>query len=190
MNYLFFDTETTGLPKRYKAPYTQTDNWPYIVQLSWLLADQEGHVIKEADYIVKVDVPIPIEASRVHGITNEISLEKGVDIKEVLKHFQEDMKNATHLIGHNVHFDLPIVQCELLRNELEHQIKLPTFCTMRSATDYCKIPGNYGYKWPKLEELYQVCFSKKLLNAHNALADVRATYEVFYHLKKESVFSL
>ena len=26
--YLIFDTETTGLPKNFKAPITDTDNWP------------------------------------------------------------------------------------------------------------------------------------------------------------------
>ena len=32
-HYLFFDTETTGLPKNYNAPITDTDNWPRLVQL-------------------------------------------------------------------------------------------------------------------------------------------------------------
>jgi hypothetical protein len=34
--YLFFDTETTGLPKNYKAPVTDLNNWPRLVQLAWL----------------------------------------------------------------------------------------------------------------------------------------------------------
>jgi len=34
--YLFFDTETTGLPKKWKAPITDLDNWPRLVQLAYL----------------------------------------------------------------------------------------------------------------------------------------------------------
>ncbi len=34
MKYLFFDTETTGVPKDYKAPSSDTDNWPRMVQLA------------------------------------------------------------------------------------------------------------------------------------------------------------
>ncbi|MCX6741278.1 MAG: hypothetical protein NTY61_02675, partial [Candidatus Parcubacteria bacterium] len=35
--YLFFDTETTGLPKNWKAPIEDLDNWPRIVQIAWAI---------------------------------------------------------------------------------------------------------------------------------------------------------
>jgi DNA polymerase III epsilon subunit-like protein len=190
MNYLFFDTETTGLPRNYKAHYTDTSNWPRIVQLAWLLADSNGTILKESDFIIKVDFPIPEEASRVHGITNAVAEAKGVIISEVLNSFLTDLNNSDKLICHNVSFDLTILQSELFRNQLTHKIETPTFCTMKKSTDFCQLPGPYGFKWPKLEELYNTCFGKKLTNAHNAMADVRATYEVFYHLKNEHVFEL
>ncbi|GIL16798.1 MAG: hypothetical protein BroJett040_05490 [Oligoflexia bacterium] len=188
MKYLFFDTETTGLPKNYKAPHTDTANWPRVVQLSWLIATDSGEIIKENDFIIKVNFPIPEQASNVHGITNEVSLAKGVELRTVLEKFLADVAQADKLIGHNVSFDMPIVQCELVRCGLQSKITLPAFCTMKNTTNYCQIPGPYGYKWPKLEELYLKCFNKKLLNAHNAMADVKATYEVFYHLKNQQVF--
>jgi DNA polymerase-3 subunit alpha len=37
--YLIFDTETTGLPKRWDAPITDTDNWPRCIQIAWQLHD-------------------------------------------------------------------------------------------------------------------------------------------------------
>ena len=40
--YLFFDTETTGLPKNWKAPVTDTENWPRIVQIAWILSTKES----------------------------------------------------------------------------------------------------------------------------------------------------
>ena len=40
--YLFFDTETTGLPKNWKAPVTDIDNWPRMIQIGWLLSDENG----------------------------------------------------------------------------------------------------------------------------------------------------
>lgn len=188
MRYLFFDTETTGLALNYRAPYTEVSNWPRIVQLSWLIADSGGEIIKESDCIIKVDFPIPMEASRIHGITNEVSVAKGTIISEVLAQFSDDLSEVSQLICHNVSFDLPIVQSEMYRSNLKHQIDLPLFCTMKNSTQFCQIPGMRGYKWPKLEELYAICFGKKLVNAHNAMADVKATYEVFFHLKKERVF--
>jgi len=187
---LFFGTETSGLPSNYRAHYSETDNWPRIVQLSWLIADDKGEILAESDNIIQVDFDIPPEVSRIHGITNAIAAKKGLPITEVLQAFLDDIEKSDRLICHNVGFDLPVLQSELYRSGLKHEITHPNFCTMRSSTDYCQIPGNRGYKWPKLEELYSICFGEKIKDAHNAKADVRATYEIFYHLKKEKVFEI
>ncbi len=61
---------------------------------------------------------------------------------------------------------------------------------MKSSVQYCKLPGNYGFKWPKLEELYNICFQEKLENAHDAMVDVRATFRCFDKLEKDKVFQL
>lgn len=189
MRYLFFDTETTGLPKNYKAPYTDLDNWPRVVQLSWIISEN-GEVAKESDNIIKVDFPIPEASSKVHGITNEISTEKGRDINLVLAEILQDINSCEAIICHNLNFDLAILQSELVRADLNPVIDTKMFCTMRSSVDYCKLPGNYGFKWPKLEELYDICFSEKLENAHDALVDVKATYRIFKKLHDENVFVL
>jgi hypothetical protein len=50
-----FDTETTGLPKRWDAPITDTDNWPRCIQIAWQLHDDMGKLIEHQDYLVKPD---------------------------------------------------------------------------------------------------------------------------------------
>ena len=47
--YLIFDTETTGLPKRWKAPITDSDNWPRCVQIAWQLHDAMGQCIEHQE---------------------------------------------------------------------------------------------------------------------------------------------
>ena len=47
--YLIFDTETTGLPRDFKAPITDTDNWPRCVQIAWQLHDEWGTLIESKD---------------------------------------------------------------------------------------------------------------------------------------------
>lgn len=73
MYYLFFDVETTGLlPKNYRSGFNNP-TWPKIVQAAWVLADENGKIIKVANKIVAVDVHIPDEVVAIHGITNEIA---------------------------------------------------------------------------------------------------------------------
>lgn len=189
MKYLIFDTETTGLPTRWGAHYTETEVWPRIVQLSWIVAEDDKLIV-ESDNIIKCDFDIPKQASDVHGITNEISQEKGLKLDYVLDMFWDSVKEVDTLICHNINFDLPIIQCEMFRcGCFESEIRdlfqdLEMFCTMKASTNILKIPGKRGgYKWPKLEELYDYCFQKKLDGAHNALVDVTATFECYKYLK-------
>jgi len=52
MKYLFFDTETTGLPMNYYAPAIDTNNWPRLVQLSYIITDDLGNVISTKDFML------------------------------------------------------------------------------------------------------------------------------------------
>lgn len=90
--YLFFDTETTGIPNDYKAPCTNTDNWPRLIQLGWLLTDAAGRILSEGNHIVRPDgFEIPKAASDVHGITTEFALENGKPLLDVIFAFGADL---------------------------------------------------------------------------------------------------
>ena len=53
--YMFFDTETTGRPRKYKAPVEDLNNWPRMVQLAWLIFDKGEKQISEKEFIIKPD---------------------------------------------------------------------------------------------------------------------------------------
>lgn len=187
--YILFDTETTGLPKDYMAPASNNDNWPRLVQLSWIMVDSELNIISENDYIIKPDgFDIPLTSSRVHGITNEIALQKGHPLNVVLQKFISDLKSSSKCIGHNIEFDKKVVASELLRNGMSDIIsEMPSECTMKAATNLCKIRTRYGDKYPKLEELYMFLFNSKFADAHNAMSDIKATLTCYRELKRRGV---
>ena len=61
--YLVFDTETTGLPKKWNAPLSDSENWPRCVQLAWQLHDSKGILISSHSYLIKPDnYNIPYES--------------------------------------------------------------------------------------------------------------------------------
>jgi DNA polymerase III epsilon subunit-like protein len=185
--YLFFDTETTGLPKNYQAPLDDFLNWPRIVQIAWSLYDAEGNYWESYSYIIKpVGFIIPIESTKIHRISHERAVLEGADLKQVLSHFLEDVKKASHLVAHNIDFDERIIGAELLRIGLPNPITAANkICTMRSTADVCKIPnGRGGYKWPNLTELYQYLFKTDFPEAHDAIFDVQACAKCFFELKR------
>lgn len=155
--YLFFDTETSGLPTDYNAPATHINNWPRLIQISWILATKTKEIICEKDYIVEPNgFSISSESTAIHGITNEIAMQKGKDIGIILKDFLADLDKANYIIGHNVSFDVNVVNAELIRKGYTNtNIHKKQICTMKSSVNICKIPDFKGrYKYPKLQELY------------------------------------
>ena len=54
---------------------------------------------------------------------------------------------------------------------------------MKESTDFCRLPGNYGFKYPNLTELHRKLFKKAFDDAHDALADVRACKAAYYELR-------
>lgn len=187
--YLFFDTETTGLPRNWKAPITDSNNWPRLVQIAWLVFDIDGNRVDTQEFIIKPEgYTIPADASRVHGITTSIALDKGVELLTVLKAFNQEIDSASTLVAHNISFDSKIIGAEMFRKKLNTNFNnKQSICTMEASTNFCKIPGNYGYKWPKLSELHMKLFGKDFEEAHNASVDIEATARCFWKLKEMKI---
>lgn len=183
---LFFDTETTGLPKNWKASVTDLDNWPRLVQLAYLIYDFRGNLIYSCNEIVKPNgFTIPKEASNVHGITTEKAIQRGSDINDVFELFNIHLKRAKVIVAHNMSYDEKIIGSELIRLGVENLIDdKEKICTMESTVDLCKIEGPFGFKWPKLEELHRFLFKCDFEGAHDALADIQATAKCFWELVK------
>jgi len=185
--YLIFDTETTGLPKRWDAPITDTDNWPRCIQIAWQLHDEMGNCVEHEDYLVQPDgFNIPYDAEKIHGISTELAQQQGIPLADVLEKFNTALGKAKFVVGQNVKFDLNIMGAEFVRGNVENPLQeLPVLdtCTEQTAA-LCELPGGrYGrFKLPTLTELHQFLFDKPFGEAHNATADVEATTRCFLEL--------
>ena len=191
--YLVFDTETTGLPLNYKAPLTDFNNWPRMVQIAWQIHDIKGELIEVKNYIVKPEgYTIPYNSEKIHGISTKRALDTGLPLKDVLLSFMDALKKAKYIVGHNISFDNSIVGCEFLRSDMSNVLlEKKSIDTKEESTDYCQLPGGRGgkYKWPNLSELYNKLFNDSFAEAHNASADVEATTRCFLELVRLKVIS-
>ena len=110
--YLIFDTETTGLPRNWKAPITDTDNWPRCVQIAWQLHDEMGELVEDQNYLIKPDdYEIPYESQKIHGISTELAINEGEDLHVVLEKFNSSIQKSSFVIGHNISFDINVIGC-------------------------------------------------------------------------------
>ena len=192
--YLIFDTETTGLPKKWKAPITDTDNWPRCIQLAWQLHDDMGNLIEQEDFLIQPDgFDIPYDAERIHGISTALAQKDGIPLKEALERFNTALAKTTFIVGQNLDFDINIMGCEFYREGVASPLtELPKLDTCTEVTaNLCKLPGGrYGkFKLPTLTELHDYLFQEPFAEAHNATADVAATTRCFLELIRQEVYS-
>ena len=184
--YLFFDTETTGLPS---GPLSAYQKWPRMLQIAWLLVDEDNEIKSKNSFIIKPEgYDIPKRVIKIHGITKKRALEEGVQLDYALHRFLGDLNYAELLVGHNIAYDYGVVRGELLRKNIPDFLKgYSQFCTMTSkqVLDYCKsFRANGSRQCPSLSELYFLLFGKKLDNAHDALTDAEACANCYFELKR------
>lgn len=118
---------------------------------------------------VNPEMPIPAEASKVHGIYDD-DVKDAPTFREIGSKVME-MISGADLGGFNSNrFDVPLLAEELLRAEIDFD--LSRFKLVDAQTIFHKMePRN-------LTAAYKFYCGKALENAHSAEADVQATFEV------------
>jgi DNA polymerase III epsilon subunit-like protein len=185
MKVCIFDTETTGLPvNKSIAGWRAPNNWPHLVSISWAILDGDTNKVeKKVSYIIYPhDWVIPKEASDIHRITQEIALERGYYLENVMEEFLSEKYDV--LVAHNMDFDRNVLFSTLRwdMNRKECNVFGNVFCTMAFSRNLCKIPSEYydGYKAPKLSELYRYVFGREPDSSqlHGSHYDVQILTEI------------
>ena len=193
---LFFDTETSGLPRGAIAHNPgihcleiagiwQSDGTrsPSRRQMISLLV-QPGTKAEPA----LANYTIEPGAFNAHGITREYLAEFGIDSSIAFSTILDLIRRSDTLIGHNLEFDIKILRIWAMHLGASEQLELAwkhkeLYCTMQAATPVCRIASpRGGYKWPKLEELYKFLFAKSFDGAHQAFFDIQATRNCYFEL--------
>ena len=175
MKLLIFDTETTGLPLKKLSAEKESGNWPHIVSISWVILDSDSNeILSQQNFVIKpLGWHVPVESTAIHGISHELAEKIGKDLSHVISIFLAEEYDL--LVAHNIDFDMNVL-INAIKWDLE--LSLPIFpqqiCTMKLSKNICKLPGNFGFKYPKLKELYFHAFHQYPFEAklHNSMYDV------------------
>jgi len=156
---VFFDIESTGLN-------IMQDR---IVQIALIKYYADGNPSQELELMINPGIPIPKESQDVHGISEDMIADKP-HFSAVAQQIYDFIADAD-LAGYNSdRFDVPMLLEELYRCGLTLDM------TDRKSIDVQKI--FYRMEPRTLRAALKYYCDKELVDAHDALADVRATVEV------------
>ena len=188
--YLVLDTETCGLLPKESLEDADPETYPRVIQVAWLLFDEEGKVIDSHNRYIMQDQPIPFHSTQIHGIDDSLIIQKGEKPSAVWNDFIKSLENCDYVIAHNIDFDFPVIESELNRLHIHNPFAgKRKFCTMKLGKELCKIPSEDGnsYRYPSLDELYKICFwgrltDLKISGLHDAYVDASLAAKIFFQL--------
>ncbi|AVQ46973.1 3'-5' exonuclease [Clostridium botulinum] len=168
-NVVVFDVESTGIN-------TTEDE---IVQIAGIKINNKGEVIEKFERFLTPKKSVG-DSYLVHGFSDQFLKERGEDKERVLKDFLEFVKD-TVVIGHNVTFDITILNSELQRLGLEKANFKTYYDTLDIARRFYPSLANH-----KLETLSKL-FNTETKSSHDAMDDILATKDVLMVMLKEKV---
>ncbi len=185
--YLIFDCSALATRTDFKATFTDTEAWPRLLHVSWILLGEDYKPMEDFDFI-----PIPVgfeidEKSKTKAhITDADILKKQADLATILDKFSASVEKAEYIFAHNLNYNENVLGAEYVRMKKSiNMFSKKRYCLMEEGTYYCKIPSKGGgYKWPTLPELHATCFGQTYGPANNARMDVIAATRSFIKLKK------
>lgn len=183
--YLIVDIETSGLPQK----SNNGTIYPEIIQIAWVLTTKKGLLLKKNSFIIETPFFSTNNNSSIVNIDFDSAKKVMFPLQEVMKKFAEDLKICDYVVAHNIEFDLDILGYYFKKiYDINPLTKKEKICTMKSTVNFCKISNDYGYKYPKLSELYFKLYGYQIKNSHNAEVDVLHTLKCFKKLKSLGIF--
>ncbi len=155
---IFFDLETTGVD-------TANDR---IVEISLVKIEVNGDKQVKTRRI-NPEMPIPAEATAVHGITDE-DVKDAPTFKQIAKSLAQFIEGCDFGGFNSNRFDLPMLVEEFMRAGVDVDFRKRKFIDVQNIF--------HKKEQRTLVAAYKFYCDKDLDNAHSAEADTLATYEV------------
>lgn len=178
-----FDLETTGVDTREARIVTA-----YVATFGARATDGRGRArFERTSLIVDPGIPIPPEASRVHGITDEIARAKGVHARDgvntVAQEVAASLLARIPIVGFNLAYDLTLLYRECLRWELPtvaERLGRPPASMVGPIIDASVLDKHFDQYRKGSRKLTDVTahYGITLDNAHTADADAIAALRV------------
>lgn len=179
---LVIDTETSGLPKKWDAPYSSKSSWPHVLQIAWLIYTNDGLLLKKENHYLKPgNFKITKGSLKIHHLTAAFLEANGEDRWSVFDKLASDISTYSPLVvAHFAELDFCMVGAEYHRLNLPNPLQNSAFfCTLKASAAYVKNPT---FNFLKLNVFYKTLFKKRPENLHNAIVDAELTAEIFFHL--------
>lgn len=167
--FAVIDVETTGLSAALGDR---------VVEIAVVILDEQFHVVRIFDSLVHPQRSIPSQVTQIHGISNQ-AVRAAPTFPELLPDLIDCLSGTTHLVAHNISFDLGFMQAELRASGVQMPESFGRLCTMQIARQ------RRVARDAKLSTVAAALRIPKIAQAHRAIVDAGITARVLSLLHEE-----
>ncbi len=178
---IVFDTETSGLLAPQAA---EIQHQPHLVELVAMRYDRRLNHIDTLKLRCKPGIPIPLEATKVHGITNEM-VSQDLPFAAHYQSLAEYFTGCIVMVGHNCLYDKMVVYYELLR--IGKSLNFPW--AVRDIDTIEVTQQHFGHRL-NLTDTHSWLFGSGFDSAHSADNDCSATAKCFAEMVRREMVVL
>ena len=178
MEFVVFDTETTGLLQPSNSPL---EAQPEIIEFYGVRMNEEFEILSEVNQLILPVQSISQEITRITGIDNRM-VENKPAFGDVAEDITKLIDGADLLVAHNISFDNGMLDVCYKRIGMERP---------KADHDLCTVEATMSMKGFRLSltRLHQMLFNSNF-KAHRAKDDVFALVRVFHNLTETGVINL
>jgi hypothetical protein len=159
-----------------------------IIQLAYIVYNDENKELKKVNSYVKNRF-VDNRTGQITGITTDILRKKGIEFIDIIKTFAEDVTKVNTVCGHHVYTDISKIKSNIQKFKFKirdgSDIDIDIFDSLMiddTATLY-KSVKNRG-RSITLQNMYEELFNNKMIDAHDALSDVKHTAKCYVELQR------
>ena len=147
---IIFTTETDGLVKHTIVNDKFIHLFPNMIDISLRIVGANENL----DILIDNDIDIKPEMTRIHGITNEDIVDKGIRPKQAIEVIDKVIQDGDVLITHNAKFHSKVLEAFYFRLG-KKMPEISFLCLQGLGTEICKLGEkiNGKHKYPKLDEI-------------------------------------
>ena len=121
----FLFTQTSSIQEDYNIPYNNYEKWTRLIRLNYVIYNEflDGFNFQKNFLVRPQGFEIDLQTEKFTSITNELAIDKGQSISEILKEFILEIESVDFFVGHNIDFHLNVIRSEVLRNGFQESHK-------------------------------------------------------------------
>lgn len=179
---LLFSTETTGDPIVPYPPIQETQNWPRLIRLAWVVCNDDGQLVRGFSFTIS-----PEHLGDEAGLLTSSELQdlktKGHPLEKIVKKFLDDYDVCQTMVAHDLGRHYGVLAAEAIRVGARAKTRIEKKLCTKTQIDEI-YPDDQS---KEVADLWFALFGNQITPGFDIMVDLKFLVDIYSELKFRSI---